>query len=136
MKAGLTFAPDAAFLVSAGDQVDSSDKDKAVKEYDGFRSPQILKELPVAVNPGNYEAFIRQSVESTEAKGQTLYLTAASSTGSKYYGKSEEKLPYAAYIQADEEPWITVVTTDEGSLGLRTYRVKDGEVMDKYTIAR
>ncbi|MCU6735615.1 purple acid phosphatase family protein [Diplocloster agilis] len=249
LKAGLTFAPDAAFLVSAGDQVDSSDKDKAVKEYDGFRSPQILKELPVAVNPGNHEAgtilydqqfaktedephdyaytyknvlflvidsnnndydkheaFIRQSVESTEAdwiivtmhyalysagahagdetilsmrealapvfsryhvdlvlaghdhlytrsylmqgtkvsgreagavsKGQTLYLTAASSSGSKYYGKSEEKLPYAAYIQADEEPLITVVDVDGLRLGIRTFCPGDGRMIDTCTLTK
>ncbi|WP_343250868.1 metallophosphoesterase family protein [Diplocloster hominis] len=248
LKAGLELAPDAAFLVSAGDQVDSSKKDMAVKEYYGFRQPQILKELPVAVNPGNHEAgtllydqqftktgdelhdyaytyknvlflaidsnnkdyaqheaFIREAAESSEADwiiatmhyslysagshagdgtilamrealapvfsryhvdlvlaghdhlytrsylmegtkvtgneegpvktGQTLYLTAASSSGSKYYGKYETDLPYAAYIQTEEEPLITVVDVNGLTLGIRTFST-GGQMIDTCTLTK
>ncbi|MDO4272859.1 MAG: metallophosphoesterase [Eubacteriales bacterium] len=50
-----TLVPDAAFLITAGDQTDSSDEDDARLEFLEFRRPEILKHLPVAVNVGNHE---------------------------------------------------------------------------------
>lgn len=48
--------PEASFLITAGDQSDSSDEDEARLEFLEFRRPEILKRLPVAVNIGNHEA--------------------------------------------------------------------------------
>lgn len=56
LNEGLAAAPDAAFLITAGDQADSSDPEKAKQEYLEFRRSEILKSLPTAVNPGNHEA--------------------------------------------------------------------------------
>lgn len=56
LEKGLALAPDAAFLISAGDQVESGDEEKAKQQYFGFRSPTALKELPVAINRGNHDA--------------------------------------------------------------------------------
>lgn len=53
---GIQFAPDAAFIITAGDQVDSSGAVAARDEYMEFRKPEILKKLPVAVNRGNHES--------------------------------------------------------------------------------
>lgn len=74
LKKSLELVPDASFLISAGDQVDSGDEKKAKQQYFGFRSPDILKRLPVAVNRGNHEAknnlydkqFQREGTEEME----------------------------------------------------------------------
>lgn len=55
LEKGLELAPDAAFLISAGDQVDSGNEERALQQYMGFRSPAVLKELPVAVIRGNHD---------------------------------------------------------------------------------
>ena len=47
--------PDLSFILTAGDQVNSSDNEKAMKEYRAFRSPAALKQIPVAINIGNHE---------------------------------------------------------------------------------
>lgn len=56
LKKSVSLVPEASFIITAGDQTDSSDKKKANKQYLGFRSPDVLKELPAAVNRGNHEA--------------------------------------------------------------------------------
>jgi hypothetical protein len=55
--------PDASFMISAGDQIQSSDKknpgktyDKNEIEYAGYLSPKALKSLPVATAIGNHDA--------------------------------------------------------------------------------
>lgn len=45
----------AAFMISAGDQIDSGDEAEALKEYYAFRAPDALKSLPIAVVRGNHE---------------------------------------------------------------------------------
>ena len=47
---GKHILPNAEFLISAGDQSDSSKTDIAIEEYYEFRSPDELKNIPVAVN--------------------------------------------------------------------------------------
>ena len=52
---GKHILPNAEFLISAGDQSDSSKTDIAIEEYYEFRSPDELKNIPVAVNKGNHD---------------------------------------------------------------------------------
>lgn len=47
--------PDVSFILTAGDQVNSSNDEKALKEYQAFRSPAALKQIPMAINIGNHE---------------------------------------------------------------------------------
>lgn len=53
-----TFAaqPDLSFILTAGDQVNSSDNEKALEEYNAFRSPAALRQIPVTINIGNHES--------------------------------------------------------------------------------
>lgn len=70
----MALVPGSSFIITAGDQVDSSDKKLAKKQYLAFRNPELLKELPAAVNRGNHEAdsdvyekqFQRQGQEGME----------------------------------------------------------------------
>lgn len=48
--------PDTDFLITAGDQVDSSKEEDSMQEFLTFRNPRILKEIPIAVNRGNHES--------------------------------------------------------------------------------
>lgn len=56
LEVGQNMAKDAAFIISAGDQADSSKEADALLEYQGFRSADVLKSLPVAVNRGNHDS--------------------------------------------------------------------------------
>jgi 3',5'-cyclic AMP phosphodiesterase CpdA len=56
LEVGMQLAPEASFLISLGDQTDSTDESEAVEESLAFRSPTTLKSLPMAVNQGNHEA--------------------------------------------------------------------------------
>ena len=49
LEVGKHILPNAEFLISAGDQSDSSKTDIAIEEYYEFRSPDELKNIPVAV---------------------------------------------------------------------------------------
>lgn len=56
LEVGENIADNAAFIISAGDQADSSDAAEALMEYQAFRSAEGLKSLPVAVNRGNHDS--------------------------------------------------------------------------------
>lgn len=63
IKSALQKAPNASFMLSAGDQIQSRDKKNASKTYDkneieyaGYLSPGSLKSLPVATTIGNHDA--------------------------------------------------------------------------------
>lgn len=61
MAAAMALYPDAAFLLSAGDQVDYStaqtDSAKAIREseYAGYLYPEVFRSLPVATTIGNHD---------------------------------------------------------------------------------
>lgn len=56
-------APNASFLLSAGDQVDyagvdaSDGKNRREREYAGYLFPEVLRSLPVATTIGNHESL-------------------------------------------------------------------------------
>ena len=63
IETALKANPNASFMLSAGDQIQSRDKKNASKTYDqneieyaGFLSPDALKSLPVATAIGNHDA--------------------------------------------------------------------------------
>lgn len=55
LEVGLAINKNAAFIISAGDQADSSDTEEALTQYQAFRAADVLKTLPVAVNRGNHD---------------------------------------------------------------------------------
>lgn len=56
LEKALEIEPETAFFVTAGDQVDSSDPEEAMKEFAAFREPALFKRIPLAVNMGNHES--------------------------------------------------------------------------------
>lgn len=63
IKTALKNSPDASFMLSAGDQIQTRDKKNPSKTYDqneieyaGYLSPSLLKSLPVATTIGNHDA--------------------------------------------------------------------------------
>ena len=61
MVQALTTAPNAAFLLSAGDQIDKSgatssdDKKTRASEYAGYLYPEVFRSLPIASTIGNHD---------------------------------------------------------------------------------
>lgn len=239
---------DASFILSAGDQTDSSKYEEALSQYFMFRSPQILKEIPIAAvrgnheegsdlydlqfrmteqsenrdyyfqyentlficidsNDKNYEAhrrFIREAVESTQhhwvivmmhhplfggaepgrrikalrkeyiqffsdmdidlvvsghehlyarsyimegnestgkdggvkTKGQTMYLAAGSSSGSKYDDEGGTIPSYIAFALPKTEAYFTGVKIGEKSMEITTYSSVDKRKIDSCTLKK
>lgn len=248
LEKGIALAPDAAFLISAGDQVESTDKEKSKQQYFGFRSPAILKELPVAVIRGNHDAknnlydkqfkrdgkemeysfmygdvlfialdsmaesleqqaeFLRKTVnkypaewtvvlmhyslfsegyhaddsgvlrarryyapifselgvdlvlsghdhvyarsfymngleptekaEGEKQPGEVLYLTGGSSTGSKFYERTEPEAVFAAFSMEEETPVITEIKANGKVMEIRTFEVSTGEEIDSFELSK
>lgn len=248
LEKGLTLSPDAAFLISAGDQVESTDEEESKKQYFGFRSPSALKELPVAVNRGNHDAknelydrqfyrgeeemeycflygdvlfialdsmaesleqqaeFLRKTVnkypaewivvtmhyslfsegyhaddsgvlrarryyapifselgvdlvlsghdhvyarsfymdgleptekaEGEKQPGEVLYLTGGSSTGSKFYERTEPEAVFAAFSMEEETPVITEIKVNGKVMEIRTFEVSTGEEIDSFELSK
>ncbi|MDO4300619.1 MAG: metallophosphoesterase [Clostridia bacterium] len=67
LEKAMELNPDTAFMVSAGDQIQTRDKKNADTshstfaeneiEYSGYLSPEILKSVPVATTIGNHDAL-------------------------------------------------------------------------------
>lgn len=113
---GKHILPNAEFLISAGDQSDSSKTDIAIEEYYEFRSPDELKNIPVAVNKGNHdtvkeiyeEQFMPPGVWDDAnyyfARDGVLFFALNSNSGS--YATQIEYLKKA--IQNTNPEWIIV----------------------------
>ena len=113
---GKAHSANAEFLISAGDQSDSSKTDIAIEEYYEFRSPDELKNIPVAVNKGNHdtvkeiyeEQFMPPGVWDDAnyyfARDGVLFFALNSNSGS--YATQIEYLKKA--IQNTNPEWIIV----------------------------
>lgn len=108
--------PEIDFVVSAGDQADSSDPEKAMEEFAAFRAPSLLKSLPLAVNMGNHESSENGMDDQFErlyendlhdyrfVRGDTLFY--AINTNNKEYEKHIKGLERA--IREQEPRWVIV----------------------------
>lgn len=111
-----TTKPDTDFLITAGDQVDSSKEEDAMQEFLAFRMPQILKKIPTAINRGNHEAeengmdyqFERFSQSSLHdyyfTYGDTLFY--ALNTNNKAFEEHIKRLEAA--IDKTSPRWVVV----------------------------
>lgn len=116
LEVGKQILPKAEFLISAGDQCDSSKTDIAIEEYYEFRSPDELKNIPVAVNKGNHdtvkeiyeEQFMPPGVQNDAnyyfARDGVLFF--ALNSNSRSYATQIEYLKKA--IQNTNPEWIVV----------------------------
>ncbi|MFJ8236433.1 metallophosphoesterase [Ureibacillus sp. NPDC094379] len=66
----------------------------------------------------------------------TVYMTANSSSGSKYYGLKPDREPYAVERTQLRTPTFTNVEVSPTSLEFTTYRVDTMEVVDSYKIIK
>ncbi|MBQ4602955.1 MAG: S-layer homology domain-containing protein [Clostridia bacterium] len=92
------------------------------------------KDLYVPVNGDNYGSY------HDPKDGDVFYLTANSSSGSKFYDLLDSQPPYAAVSNQENVPNITKVDVTSDSLVFTTYRTSAtnemGEVMDFFAIHR
>jgi len=71
----------------------------------------------------------------TPRDGEVLYLTANSSSGSKFFPLSGDH-PWLAVALQDGMPSYTHVSVSRETLSLTTVRVPDGTVVDSVTLER
>jgi hypothetical protein len=64
----------------------------------------------------------------------TLYLTANSASGSKFYTMKDSEFPFAAVQNQERVPNITKIEMTDTSMRMITYRVNDGSIVDDFTI--
>ncbi|MBE6573881.1 MAG: DUF5011 domain-containing protein [Ruminococcaceae bacterium] len=73
-------------------------------------------------------------------EGEVFYLTANSSTGSKYYNLYNGHIPYVAYANQEDTPNITKIDVTADSLHFTTYRTSAknefDDVVDTFAIRR
>lgn len=114
-------------LITAGDQSDSQDTGEAFLQYLGFRSPELLKCVPTAVNRGNHEAgeteglFDEQFDREEGWKGDYYFirgdaLFAAIDSNSEEYGGHLEFLKEA--VQMEQKRWV-IVTMHHSMFGAK-----------------
>lgn len=84
---------------------------------------------------GDLEAQEQSGITLYPTEEEVLYVTANSSTGSKFYG-IDDRSPDAAIKDQSNEPQYTDVDVTPESLTFTTYHTHDGRVVDKVTIAR
>lgn len=86
-------------------------------------------------NPVIPEEGVTSSVTNPE-EGQVLYITANSSSGSKFYSMQNAELNYAAVKNQENVPNISKVDVTDTSFTITTYRTTDMSVVDSFTIYR
>ena len=95
-------------------------------------TPVTDKSRYTAVNGDDYGSI------SNPQKGEVLYVTANSASGSKFYTMKDMEFPFAAVKNQENIPNITKVDVKDGSFTVTTYRTgKDNtvkDVVDTFTI--
>lgn len=77
-----------------------------------------------------------QASVTNPAKGEVLYLTANSASGSKYYSIKNLDFPFKAVMDQKNRPNLTDVKVTDDSLTFTTYYTDTMEVLDTFTIQR
>ncbi len=82
------------------------------------------------------EDQIVSSEVTNPEKGQVLYITVNSASGSKYYSIHNKNFPYAAVKNQENIPNITNVEVTDTSFRITTYRSTDMSLVDDFTIKK
>lgn len=69
-------------------------------------------------------------------KGETLYLSAGSSTGSKYYTKYLEQPAFTEVMLQEETPFLTDIKVEENKITIRTYKASTMEIADSVVLLK
>jgi hypothetical protein len=70
-----------------------------------------------------------QNSETVVNPQGTLYLTANSATGSKFYELLPQQQNYIAYRNQDWKPSYSVISLDGNTFGVETYNIVDGKAV-------
>ena len=81
------------------------------------------------------EGGVSSSVKDP-AEGQVLYITANSSSGSKYYSIQNAEFNFAAVKNQENVPNISKIDVTDTSFTITTYRTTDMSLVDSFTIYR
>ncbi|MCD7982448.1 MAG: metallophosphoesterase, partial [Clostridiales bacterium] len=80
-------------------------------------------------------AYDDDSYSSVTDPDGTLYVTANSASGSKYYAiQTSYDFPYAAVMNQEQVPNVSRVDVTDSSFTITTYRTSDMSVVDTFTI--
>ena len=66
----------------------------------------------------------------------TVYITANSASGSKYYGPAQQEYYYAANLSQLNTPAISKIDMTDNRFTIKTYRVDTMEITDEYSIVK
>lgn len=71
-------------------------------------------------------------------KGETLYLSATSSTGNKFYQAQNQKEDYVAFAdtETNKAPLISTITFQEDFMNVQTVRTSDLKIFDEFTVMK
>jgi len=90
------------------------------------RSYLVKNEVP-DIKPLPYESAQKET-------GQVLYISGSSSSGSKFYERTEEEYPFAAVDNTEEKAQISSIFVNEDHIKIQTYRVEDMSLVDEFTL--
>lgn len=93
----------------------------------------MMDGLTPVTDPTAYDNAEMNSVTDTD---DTLYITANSASGSKYYTIQNAEFPYAAVKNQERVPNFSEVSVSDSAFTITTYRTTDLSVVDTFTIHR
>ena len=91
----------------------------------------IMDGLTPITDPACYSGPDYSSVTDLE---EVLYITANSSSGSKFYSITDAPLEYAAVVNQEKEPNLSCVSISDTAFTITTYRTTDMQTVDRFTI--
>lgn len=75
--------------------------------------------------------------DGRKEKGETLYITASSSSGNKFYSSDESSAyEYTAFAYKESDACITRVDVEGGEIRIETYRIEDGIKIDSCLLTK
>ena len=110
------------------------------KEYEEYSSGEKEKndkyERYIKSIEDDYAITDKSLMEAKKPEG-ILYITANSSTGSKYYNLSENQQAYIAYRWQESVPTYSIIDVTDKSLTINTYRTDNNKKIDSsFTIKK
>jgi predicted phosphodiesterase len=135
-------------LYSAGPHSDSSDIGKLRAAYADFFTEMDID----AVLSGHDHIYARSHLMKdgspvssededvgaalTKRPGETVYLTATSSTGSKHYALETDDAMYLACVDERSEACLTIVNLEHESVTFTTYCADDLSIVDRFVLTK
>lgn len=88
-------------------------------------------------------SYLMNGIESVESSkggkkrsGESLYITAASSSDNKFNSGNESSVSFTAFDYTRKDTCATRINVSETGLQISTYRIKDGAKIDEYLLKK